>query len=127
MKARIIKRIWIVALGGIVAALQTYLAGKVPDEIITYATSGVALLGTWALTAWLGNDAASLQEWLADLGLYEGKPSGIIGERTIEAVKQAVNDDDVTAQGPPGKIIVKRAKPIDEPHTVARPPWSKMH
>lgn len=114
MKARIIKRIWIVALGGIVAALQTYLADKAPQDVIAWITSGVAILGTWALTAWLGKDAADLQEWLASIGLYDGKPSGIIRERTIEAVKEAVNDDDVTAQGPPGKIIIKRALPVIE-------------
>ena len=123
MKARIIKRIWVTVLPGIYVAVQTALAGKVPDEVVYWVAYGVAVVGTWGITAWLGKDAANLQEWLAELGMYEGKPSGIVGPRTIEAIKEAVNDDTVSAQGPPGKIEVRRAKPV----TVARPPWSKMH
>ncbi len=127
MKARILLQLWIYSLPGIMLFIHTKLGGIAPPDVINAITYAIGVVGTWGLCKWLGLGVADFQRYLKSVDKYNGKIDGIFGPLSMEGAKEAVNDDDVTAQGPPGKIVVKRAKPVDEPGVVARPPWSKMH
>ena len=128
MKKRTIRALWITATGILVPIIYSaVMAGlaKLPPDIVKPEVAGqvaslvcglfTTIASGW-LAHWLGIPVKELQTWLVSEDLYEGAPTGIVGERTLEGIKSAVNDGRIIIQAPPGKIAnlntVERAKRI---------------
>ncbi len=78
-----------------------------PVQLVTLTVGIVSGLGAWLISRWLGVPVGEIQQWLADKGLYAGRPTGIIGERTAAGLEMAINSQQITvkrAQLVPGKV-----------------------
>ena len=125
IKKRYIKRLWIAAIGTATSA-SVYLAGVVQSYLMESApmlvshVSGDALasvifgvlvsLITWAFSKWLGKPIALLQK---EFGLEQ---TGIMGERTTDAIADAINCPSTFAiRVGENKIDIRKPRIIQEP------------